>query len=197
MGVMTGRTGNPVPIEEWERHSVFSLNFHHIIESPFFRLHQEMSLKEAVIGHGGMAPPAEEGHISLEGHRHRTDRLVRNSGMTDEADRFPIDLSYRALLVRHAMRVYTDGKALVMTEKTDLCSRRIGPSSQEHRPPRATLFPVHLMTRETLDLSIKKRKGFAARIHECTLRYEIYRMVVIAVMMAIETAGRGLYPFRE
>jgi hypothetical protein len=156
-----------------------------------------MSSEKAIIVHGGMASPAEKSHISLKCHCDRTARLVRNGGMADEADRFPVDLSFTTLVVCHAMRVHSRIKVFVMTDKTDLGSVRIRSSSQEHRSPGAFLFPVHPMTRQTPHLSIKKRKGFPVRISERTFGYEVYRMVVIAVMMTIETDGRGIYPLGE
>jgi len=52
-----------------------------------------MSLKERIIGHGGMSSPAEKSHISLPGNDVGLCRLIRNLGMTYQTGRFAVDIA--------------------------------------------------------------------------------------------------------
>ena len=165
---------------------MFFLPSSHIVERSFFRFNQKMPLEELAVSHGGMTSPAKKCHIGLKCHLHGIGCLIRDRSMAHETDRRSIDFLYVTLVIDHAVRTYSRIEVFIMAAETDLCPVFIWPTSKKFRGTRMTFSSVHLVTSQTSDLSVKKRKD---GITVGGSGSKVYRMVVIAVMMAIKTYG--------
>ena len=89
---MACRTGYSPPVKERELHVLFFGMLLHEGQGLPAWFDLKMIIEEAA-RHRWMAPPADKCHISPERDPYAGNSLVRNAGMTDEADRSVIDLT--------------------------------------------------------------------------------------------------------
>jgi len=156
-----------------------------------------MPLEKNVIGHRGMASPAQKSHISLECYLDRLGCLVRNFAMTHQTYRLTVVFFNGTLCIYHTMRVYPGIEVFIMTAKTDLGPACIGTSPQKFRLAGQPLVAMNPVTRQASHLAVKQREVHPEGILKGPLRPEIYRMVVLVVMVAVEADGRRIDPFRK
>jgi len=137
--------------------------------------------------HGGMAPPAQKGHIRPEPHIIRpVDLGVRSFGMTDEADRPVVHLYDPAIAVEHDMRIDPGITLLAMTCKTERTPVPVRPASQQPVRFGQTGPAMGVMAGQTPDFTPEKGKGLLRSNVEVFGRNHIDRVMIPRVCMAPE-----------